>query len=89
MRCSTPSRAVRISTGSATPRCAPAAQPDHAVGAGQAEVEHQRVVRRVAGQRRVGRRAVAKPVDHVAELAQAGGQRVAELGVVFENQQAH
>ena len=88
MRCSTPSRAVRISTGSVAPALAPAAQPDHAVGAGQAQVEHQRVVGR-AGQRGVGLRAVAEPVHRMAELAQAGGQRLAELGVVFEDQQAH
>ena len=37
----------------------------------------------------VGLAAVAKPVDRVAGLAQARGQRVAEVGVVFEDQQAH
>ena len=67
---------------------APAAQPHHAVAARQAQVEHDGVDR-ARCQRRVRLRAVGEPVDHMAELAQAGGQRVAEQGVVLDDEQAH
>ena len=56
---------------------APAAQPDHAVTAGQAQVEHHRVIGGVH-QSGVGLRSISEPVDHMAKLAQAGRQGISE-----------
>ena len=67
---------------------APAAQPHHAVATRQAEVQHDRIERlRRRAPRRPG--AVAEPVDGVAELTQAGGQRVTEQDIVLDDQQTH
>ena len=88
MRSCTPSRAVRISTGILRPSPRQLAQPAHAVAAGQAEVEHHRVVGHV-DQRRVRPRAVAEPVDHMLALAQPGGQRLAEQRIVLDDEHAH
>jgi predicted amidohydrolase YtcJ len=37
----------------------------------------------------IGLGAITKPIDHMAELAQAARQRLAQRGVVFDDQQVH
>ena len=67
---------------------APAPEPRQPVATGKTEVEHACVVAR-RRERRVGLAAGAEPVDDVAELAQAVGQRIAELVVVLNDQDAN
>jgi hypothetical protein len=69
-------------TGRVEPRSRQRRQPDHSVGAGKTQIEHHCVVRRRVD-RRVGLRALGEPVDRVSELAQAGGERIAELAIVL------
>jgi hypothetical protein len=60
----------------------------HAVTAGEAEVEQDRVVGDFA-ERAVGGAAVGEPVDREAKRAQAARQAIAEQGVVLDDQHAH
>ena len=60
----------------------------HAGEARQAEIKHHQI-ESFALQREVGGMAIAHPVDGKAGLAQADGQAVAKLGVVFDKQDAH
>ena len=67
---------------------APANQPFHAIASRQPEIKHDRVERGVR-QCGIRRAAVAEPVDRMGKLTQTGCQRVAEKGVIFDNQQSH
>lgn len=68
--------------GRVWPATAQTLQDGHAIDPGQAEVEDEQV-EILALQREVGEMAVFQPVDRETGLAQADGQAIAELGVVF------